>query len=145
MLRLAQKILAVEFVRFCVVGTGGFLINFALLSLFYKQWGLPIFIAQVLASEIALFHNFAMHHNWTYKKHKKHKTLLNYVIEFHMTSWVAILGSALLVSLCIRVFHYNHLLALAISSAIALMWNFLWTRYFIWSPKRHSEESVSEN
>jgi len=139
-----QKIVAVEFVRFCIVGTAGFIINFALLSLFYKQLAFPIFISQALASEIALSYNFAMHHNWTYKTRQKHKTLINYIIEFHMTSWVAIIGSAVLVSFCVGVLGYNHFLALAVSSATALLWNFLWTKYFVWGSEKPAENSTKE-
>ena len=133
-MRHIKRLLAVDFVRFCIVGTAGFLINLGLLNLFYKQLGWPIFLTQLLASEVALFHNFSMHHNWTYKKRRSEvKSVERYIIEFHMTSWVAILGSALIVSLFVQVLHFNTLLALAASSVVALVWNFVWTRYYIWN------------
>jgi len=133
---LAKKLVSIDFVRFCIVGVAGFIINYALLSLFYKQLGIHIFVSQLLASEIALFHNFAMHNNWTYRHRKTEKTLKNYLIEFHATSWVAIIGSALLVGFCVRVLHFDYTLALIISSAVALFWNFFWTKYFIWNNKQ---------
>ncbi len=136
-MKLAKKLVSIDFIRFCIVGTAGFIINYALLSLFYKQMGIHIFIAQLLASEVALFHNFAMHHNWTYKNksRKQNKTLSNYLVEFHATSWVAIIGGALLVSFCVRVLHFDYTIALVVSSALALFWNFVWTKYFIWGEK----------
>jgi putative flippase GtrA len=127
------------FVRFCIVGGLGFVINFALLSLFYKYLRWPLFIAQLLAAEIALFNNFLFHHNWTYKSHNVEKTIVNLLVQFHVTSWVAIVGSAALVSLGVNSLHLHYFIALVITSIIALGWNFLWTRFVIW---RHPHKEL---
>src|SRR3990172_9040991 len=94
----------IDFVRFCIVGTLGFIINFSLLTVFFKVLGFHIFVSQLLSSEIALFNNL--------------------LIQFHMSSWSAILGSAAIVTLSVRVFHLHYLVALVIASAVGLMWNF---------------------
>ena len=137
-----HKLLRYDFVRFCIVGASGFAINFVLLTVLYKQVGLPVFIAQLISSEIALFSNFLLHHNWTYKHKVTHKTPKELLIQFHMSSWAAIVGSALMVSAGVKVFHLHYFTALVIASAIALIWNFGWTKLVIW--RHHHHEPVAE-
>lgn len=125
-------LLKMDFVRFCIVGALGFAINFALLAILYKKIGLPIFLAQVFGAEIALGNNFILHHRWTYKGHNVKKSISQLLIQFHMTSWVAIIGSAALVSLGVHTLHLHFGIALAISSVAALGWNYGWTKFVIW-------------
>jgi putative flippase GtrA len=53
------RLLKIDFVRFCIVGGTGFVINFILLVFLTKVIGLHIFIAQFIGAEIALFSNFS--------------------------------------------------------------------------------------
>lgn len=131
----------IDFVRFCIVGTLGFIINFGLLTLFYKVLGVNIFISQLLSSEIALFNNFILHHNWTYRDNITNKSIKNLLIQFHMSSWSAILGSSAIVALGVKVFHLHYVVALVIASAAGLFWNFAWTKFVIW---RHHYEGGLE-
>src|SRR3989344_3343817 len=129
----------IDFVRFCIVGTLGFIINFGLLTLLFKVLNLHIFIAQLISSEIALFNNFVLHHNWTYKGNMTNKSIKTLLVQFHASSWTAIIGSAAIVALGVRVFHMNYIVALVIASAAGLLWNFGWTKFVIW---RHHHEGV---
>jgi putative flippase GtrA len=126
------RLLKIDFVRFCIVGGTGFVINFILLVFLTKVIGLHIFIAQFIGAEIALFSNFILHHNWTYKHHKVEKQTRQLLVQFHLTSWPAILGSASMVTISEKVLHFDNFSALATSSAIALIWNFVWSKYVIW-------------
>lgn len=125
-------LLRIEFIRFCIVGGVGFLVNLVLLTLLHKIFGWNVFISQLISAEIALFINFILHHHWTYKSNKVDKSIKKLLIQFHASTWPAILGSALMVSAAEKFLHFNNLLALATSSAIALLWNFAWTKYVIW-------------
>src|SRR5437660_1252315 len=126
------RLLKLDFVRFCIVGGTGFVINFILLTFFHKTLDVQVFLAQLIAAEIALFSNFMLHHHWTYKAHKVNKTVPQLLAQFHATTWPAILGSAAMVWVSEKVLHLNNLTALALSSAIALLWNFGWSKYVIW-------------
>jgi dolichol-phosphate mannosyltransferase len=127
-----RHLLKIEFVRFCIVGGTGFVINFIILTILHRLLNFPVFIAQLIGAEIALFSNFMMHHHWTYKAHKVEKTITKLVIQFHATTWPAILGSALMVTGGEKILHLDNLLALAVSSIIALLWNFVWSKYVVW-------------
>lgn len=132
----------VDFVRFCIVGTLGFIINFALLTLLYKGLKMNVFIAQLISSELALFNNFILHHNYTYKD-RSSKSIKNLLIQFHVSSWTAIVGSAAIVTISVKSFHMHYLGALIIASAVGLLWNFAWTKFVIW--RHHSNEVVKES
>ena len=137
-----KRLIKHHFVRFCIVGLLGFIINFILLSLFYKKLHWPLFVAQLLAGEIALFNNFILHHNWTYSSHNVKKTILQLIVQFHVTSWIAIIGTALIVSFCVTYLHLNYFIALLIGGFIALIWNFIWSKFVIW---RHHEVQPQSN
>ncbi len=125
-------LLKVDFVRFCIVGGTGFVINFVILNTLHELLGMPVFIAQLAGAEIALFSNFILHHNWTYKNNRVKKTLGKLLTQFHATTWPAIIGSAFMVDIGIRFLKFSSLVALMVSSAIALLWNFVWSKYVIW-------------
>lgn len=140
---MIKKMLRYDFIRFCLVGGIGFIINLALLSLLYKVLDMPILVAQFIAAELSLFNNFILHHKWTYKRSAVTKTLPTLIVQFHASSWAAIIGSTLIVSFCVGVLEWNYILALVLASAIALLWNFVWTKYGIWrqpTQKIKSEE-----
>lgn len=138
-IRLLQRLLKIDFVRFCLVGTLGFGINAGLLLVLNKNLHSP-FVAQLIASEIALFSNFIFHHKWTYRATAVRKTISKLIVEFHLTSWTAIIGSAVLVTVGIKYLHLPELVALAISSALALFWNFAWSRFVIWRKRPRAEQ-----
>ena len=139
-----EQLLKIEFIRFCIVGGTGFVINFIILVILRNIFSFPVFLAQLIGAEIALFSNFMLHHHWTYKSHKVEKSLKQLIIQFHISSWPAILGSALMVTVAEKYLHLSNVLALILSSVIALMWNFFWSKFIIWkdlTPKEFKEIS----
>jgi len=136
------RILKLDFIRFCIVGGTGFVINVAILFLLTKFLHTPIFIAQLLGAEIALASNFTLHHNWTYKDKRVKKSLASLIVQFHAVSWPAILGSSLIVSLLVSLLHMDKYEALIISSFVALVWNYAWSKYVIW--RGVSEKEIEE-
>jgi putative flippase GtrA len=126
------RLLKIDFIRFSIVGGTGFTINFIILVLLNRVLGVHIFIAQLIGAEIALFSNFMLHDKWTYKHHKVKKKKHRLLVEFHMTTWPAILGSALMVTGSEKLLKFDNLAALAVSSLVSLVWNFLWSKYVVW-------------
>jgi putative flippase GtrA len=128
-------LLKIDFIRFCIVGGTGFVINFIILNVLHDLLHIPVYISQFIGAEVALFSNFMLHHNWTYaagKSRRAKESILSLLVKFHATSWPAIIGSTLMVSAGVKFLHLGTLLALAVSSVIALLWNFVWSKYFIW-------------
>ena len=130
--RRLEHLFRIEFVRFCIVGGTGFVINFIILTSLHSGLHSSIFVAQLVGAEVALFSNFILHHHWTYKAHQVDKSISALLVQFHATSWPAIFGSAFMVTAAERYLNLSNLLALALSSTIALFWNFLWSKYVVW-------------
>ena len=126
------RLLRIDFIRFCIVGGLGFVINLVLLVTLHSALNVYVLFAQLLAAEIALLSNFMLHHHWTYKSHKVVKSLPVLLMQFHASSCPAIVGSALLVTLGEELLNLGNFMALALSSAIVLGWNFTWSKYVIW-------------
>jgi putative flippase GtrA len=102
-----QRLLTIDFVRFCIVGGTGFVINFIILGGLHKLFNVPIPAAQFIGAEIALFSNFMLHHHWTYKRNRVEKNIKSLIIQFHASSWPAILGSTLMVSAGVKFLHFS--------------------------------------
>lgn len=136
------RVLKLDFVRFCIVGGTGFVINLVILIGLTKFLDVRVFVAQLIGAEVALFSNFILHHNWTYKANKVKKPLLSLILQFHATTWPAIIGSTIMVSVGVSLLHMSKLEALVISSIIALAWNFVWSKYVIW--KNITEKEIEE-
>lgn len=137
-----QKFLKVDFVRFCLVGGLGFFINYTVLTFFYRVIHLPVFISQIIGGEIALFSNFYLHHTWTYGDHETKKSLKLLLVQFHLTSWFAVLLTAVIVALGVNEFNLHYFKALIIAGIVALSWNYLWSKYVVWS--RSANESSGD-
>ena len=135
-----KRLLEHDFIRFCLVGCLGFLINLALLFLLFKWAGLPILLAQLLGAEAAYLSNFIFHHAWTYGK-RNDKTGWQLLVEFHGASWAGLLLSTALVYVFVNILKLNYAEALAIASVVILFWNYFWTKYFIWRLEGQPETS----
>jgi len=125
--------LKIDFIRFCIVGGSGFVINFVLLNILHHVLGLQLFMSQLIGAEVALFSNALLHHHWTYRSKHTNKSFKNTVSQFHLTSWPAIIGSAFMVDGGVRYLHLSSLGALILSSFIVLIWNYIWSKYVIWN------------
>lgn len=131
-----QKLLEIDFIRFCIVGGSGFVINLLILVGLTRFFNTPPFVAQLVGAEVGLFSNFMLHNHWTYKKHKVEKSLTTLIVQFHAVSWPAIGGSALMVWAGVSLLHESKVLSLVVSSVVGLGWNFAWSKYVIWRDVR---------
>lgn len=126
------KLIKLDFIRFCIVGGAGFLINLLLLVILHNVLGVKVLYAQFIAAEVALFSNFMLHHHWTYSNRKVDKTMKKLILQFHATTWPAIIGSSLMVAGGVTILKLSEIVALILSSLVALFWNFAWSKYVVW-------------
>lgn len=126
--------------RFVVVGALGFVINFSILTLLYKFLGFQLLPSQLFAAEVAIICNFYLHNAWTYRDAIK-DSFRKRLVEFHASSWI---GSGITtVALILLVDRgVGYFVALVVGAVLALVWNFFWTRFFIWKPKESAYEEA---
>lgn len=140
MKRLLQS--RIEDLRFVVVGGLGFLINLAGLWIFHGRLGLPLLAAQLLAAELALLSNFTLHHHWTYQNYDR-QSFGARLAKFHATAWLGgAITSGLTWLLATRA-NVQYLLALVAGSLVALVWNYFFNKFFIWSRRVSTPELSS--
>ncbi len=125
-----NKMLKIDFIRFGLVGSLGFVTNFIFLSVFYKILAIEILIAQIMAGEIALLVIFMLHNSWTYKGHK-HIPTIKKLFKFHGTQWTGQLLILIIVTLGVKTFKLNYGFSLIIASVLVMFWNFAWTKLYV--------------
>lgn len=143
--RALRRQLKREFVRFCLVGAVGFLVNLATLHLFKDVLRAPIILAVLGGGEVALISNFLFHNYWTYRERAQNKRIAVLFLQFHIAFWSGNGINALLTLFMIMKLGWHETLSLAIASAIVLFWNFAWTRYYIWRAKKVITEEGGDN
>jgi len=137
-IKTGRKLLKIDFVRFSMVGAIGFLVNLGMLFVLFDIANLPIWASQLIGAETALISNFALHHFWTFKDQSAGKRKRILLAQFHLSFWSGALINTLIVVLAVSVFHLHYFFGLVGGSAIALFWNFFWTKFYIWKQTPHS-------
>ena len=153
------------FVKFLMVGTGGYLVNAIALGLLNRGQiynmsllGKPIlllipqhqqapkflyftidrlFVASVISIELSIIFNFLFHDNWTFKTRAKNGLLITRFLKFNLTSAGSPLIQLVSILVFFRVFSLHEQIGLAFGVAIGLFVNYLANTLWIW--KAHSE------
>jgi len=139
---VTARLLRQDFVRFCMVGVVGFLINLIILKILHDAWHWPIILATLLGSEAAYFSNFLFHNFWTYKHGTRaEKSFRKLLVQFHLSAWSGMLLNTLIVFVAVTMFHQDSAIGLIIASVIVLFWNYIWTKFYIWRNHKDIEEA----
>lgn len=134
-----------DFVRFCLVGVSGFLINLIILKALHDAWHWPIVVATLLGSEVAYFSNFLFHNFWTYKHNPKvEKSFARLLVQFHMSAWSGMALNTVIVYLAVTFVRLDSAIGLAIASIIVLFWNYVWTKFYIWRNQHEHKPSLAD-
>jgi len=119
-----------EFIKFCLVGLTGTLINLAVLYWFTEFLGVYYLVSAIFAFVIAATSNYVLNKIWTFKEKMQHQILPKYAKFFAVS--VAALGVNLLFLYIFTEFlsiHYlvSQALAIIISMIINFLGNKWWT------------------
>lgn len=88
-LLIEKRIELVRFVKFCVVGTIGTLIDFGLLNLFYNVLGWPQVLSNVLSTSAAVVNNYTWSRYWVYPETRNQQGGKKF-IRFVIVSLIAV-------------------------------------------------------
>lgn len=147
-----KRIEIVRFLKFCVVGTIGTLIDFGFFNLFHNVIGIHQVIANTLSISLAIVNNYVLSRFWVYPETRKRQGgrkfaqfivvsliawALNTGILWGTERWVfgeAGLLAALVAPLALAAGTPHGVLssnmAKAIATAIVLFWNFFANRFW---------------
>ena len=133
LLRLLLSRIPWQFIRFGVVGTGGFLVNLGVFSL--MTWiGLNPFAGQAVALPVAAFFTWLINRLWTFEsRHSgvaKLAEVVRYLLSTALGAGINYAVFALLVS-AVPAFHAYPKLGVAAAAIAGLCFNFPMSKYFV--------------
>jgi len=77
------------FVKFCIVGASGVLVNMGLYAGLTRLLGIPMEFASPVAIELSILSNFVLNHLWTFKWRQTTSFWPSKLLHFHLVSSVA--------------------------------------------------------
>ena len=131
---LLRRLLSPRFLKFCVVGLSGVLVNMGLLYALTELCGLFYLISSFIAIECSFISNFLFNEFWTWRGIGAPSVSegLKRFGKFHVVYGI---GLAVNISLLYVITEYlgvYYILSNLIAIAIATLWNFWWSAKWTW-------------
>jgi len=126
------------FVRFCIVGASGTLIDTTMLFLLSDpltlNWGLTR--SKIIAAELALANNFIWNDLWTFGKFSIHQNSLRQrarrFLKFNLLCSVGIILNLIILNIGFNIFHMNRYIANLSAIFVVTFWNYNTNRKLSW-------------
>jgi putative flippase GtrA len=121
-----------ELACFGIVGSSGTIVNSVVLWVLVHSCGLPVALASLLATEVAIIHNFVLHDHWTFRAHRTHGSWIERLVRFHSVSLGGLILTVCVVWLATAAAHIRLIPANLLASAIVMVWNYIGNRRWTW-------------
>jgi dolichyl-phosphate beta-glucosyltransferase len=128
-----------QFLKYCLVGISGTLIDLASLYVFVEYLNIPVIPASVLSFLLAVINNFIWNKAWTFRS--KSKNYRKLFIKFLIVSTVGLLLTVSFMYLFVELLAIWYMLAKIITSGVVLSWNFLGNK--LWTFKLNQTDKSS--
>jgi dolichol-phosphate mannosyltransferase len=133
-----------RFLRFCVVGASGVIVDMSLLYLLSdpSTLGLGLTRSKIMAAEAAILSNFLLNDAWTFRDLASKATgagsKLRRFIGFNAICALGVAINVLILNLLFNYLHMDRYIANAIAILIVTGWNYLLNRHLNWAPLKTS-------
>lgn len=123
-----------RFIKFCLVGTSGVLVNEGLLWLFTNVVGLFYLISAAIAIETSIINNFILNDVWTFRDRRTPGMTARLVrlLKFNLVSAVGIGINMGVLWTCTEVLGIHYLISNLCGIAAAMLWNFIINLSWTW-------------
>jgi dolichol-phosphate mannosyltransferase len=127
-----------RFVRFCVVGCSGVLIDMSLLYVFSdpKMLGWGLTRSKILAAEAALLNNFIWNDLWTFGELARHQSTMDQrfkrFLKFNAICSLGIFFNVVILNLEFNWLHMDRYLANLVAIGLVTLWNYKSNKEFSW-------------
>lgn len=116
--------LAVSFVRYSIVGGGGYIIDYTVLALCYELLHLHYLLATAMGFMCGLIFVYIVSNNWVFTKRKlKDKKALEF-ITFSIIGVIGLFLTMLFMWVFTEYFYIHVLISKIFTTGIVLLWNF---------------------
>ncbi|MCS7092982.1 MAG: glycosyltransferase family 2 protein [Patescibacteria group bacterium] len=135
---LAYLVMFSPFIRFSIVGTIGFLIDFLILTFFDKGLQIPssyFWLAQLVSAETAIASNFLLNNFWSFGYKKIKKNLFGSFLKFNLISVGSIVIQSVLLQLAVSLFgrQYWIIAKILIIALIIIPYSYLLYNKVVWN------------
>jgi putative flippase GtrA len=126
-----------RFLKFMVVGTIGFVVDFGTLNLLVLLAGMNLLVANTISFSLAVLSNFTWNRLWTYPDSRS-KPIRSQLLQFFVVNVVGWGINTGVLALLTPVFtelvgQLGYNIAKAIATIIVLFWNFFVNRYWTYN------------
>jgi len=127
-----------RYLRFCVVGGSGVVVDMAVLWLLVSVAGWNLSLAKVLAAEAAIINNFTWNNLWTFRGRARHggRAWLVGLGRFNVICVAGIGWSVLLLNLGVHGLGWNVYVTNGIAIVLVSGWNFWWSEKKVYAQGR---------
>lgn len=136
-----------QFLKFCVVGTSGLLVDMAVLHVLAMGLGWNVSLSKLCSAELAMLSNFLLNEVWTFRTlsavDNGRWASLRRLVKFQAICGVGIGFAVLLLNLFYRRFGFNLYLANLLAILLVTLWNFWMNAIFNWGAGRRAVASAS--
>jgi putative flippase GtrA len=126
-----------RFLKFLIVGTVGFAVDFGTLNLLKLVFGVQLLVANTISFSLAVLSNFTWNRLWTYPDSRS-KPIKSQLVQFfvvNVAGWgintVVLWALAPVFDAMVGELGYN--IAKAIATILVLFWNFFVNRYWTYN------------
>lgn len=128
-----------RFLKFCIVGASGVVVNMFFFWFFYKKLGIYSLIASLLAIQLAIINNFLWNDKWTWKEKRKpgigefFKRLTKFAFASNL---VSASGNLLGVFVFLNLLKWHYLFSNFLAISLGVVLNFLVNHYWTYSQNK---------
>lgn len=120
-----------EFIKFCLTGTSGVVVNMGGYILLTRFLGMPIEIASLIAIETSILSNFFLNNVWTFRNRETESYCLTKLLRFHAVTALAGVTNYSLLLLLVKALGWWDIFANLIGIMVGTLVNYsmspLWT------------------
>jgi dolichol-phosphate mannosyltransferase len=123
-----------RFVKFCLVGTSGVVVNMGLLWLLTERAGLFYLASAPIAIEMSIINNFILNDIWTFKDRRAPGVAARFMrlLKFNLVSAAGIAINMAVLWACTELLGVYYLVSNLFGIAAAMVWNFVANLSWTW-------------
>lgn len=132
-----------RFLKFCLVGALGVVVNVGLLWLLTEFLGLFYVLSAAVSIETSILFNFALNDLWTFRDRRQlGSNTLARALKYNLTCALGVGINLGILALLTEVFGVYYIISNLIGIAGATLWNFTISTLWTWRAKPHSEPAL---
>lgn len=123
-----EKTFLLRFLRFCIVGASGTVIDFGLTWLCKEILKIPKFIANSIGFVVSATNNYILNRIWTWNS--TNENVATEYTKFFIVSLVGLGLNTLILYMCNEKLKFGFYFSKVIATCFVMLWNFLANNFF---------------